>query len=262
MHSFIAGFFQLTLAYETSLYLSIIFHSPAQTTSVITHLLPHLYSSFPELPETARTVSLLSLLHFLDSGYPSQSRFDDHKTTLPSTFLPKSSEQGRWIAALARSLRTRNYAKLHALTENTALLALLSSSPSNAVNLTSLSNTNTKLQDNKSPILRRDLARDALFAVVSSIRSKAKNTTWLVLRSAYRELHCDVVMDSKASGVLSTRDWLCRSLCLPLANLHSIDDTNAVTSSVSEWLKEKQAAGEVRLKEGTENRWVVYKVKV
>lgn len=242
-------------AYETSLYLSIIFHSPAQTTSVITHLLPRLYLSFPEVPATARTASLLSLLHFLDSGYPSQSRFYDHKATLPSTFLPKSSEQSQWIAALARSLRTRNYTRLHTLTENTTLLGLLPASKDGVT----VSSSNLQRSHNNSRTIHRDLARDALFSLINSIRTKAKNTTWLVLRSAYRELHCDVMMDN-ASGVPATRTWLCRSLCLPLVNLHSPDDA-ALTSRVNEWLQEKQVAGEVRPKEGVENRWIVCKVK-
>lgn len=242
------------LVYETSLYLSIIFRNPAQTTSVITHLLPHLYSSLLETPETVRIASLLSLLHFLNSGYPSQSRFDDHKATLPSTFLPKSSEQGQWVVALARSLRTRNYARLHRLTENTTLLDLLSAS-THAVIVTS----DLKHSQNKSSTVHRDLAQDALFTLVNSIRAKARNTTWLVLRSAYRELHCDVMMDD-ASGVLSTKDWLFRSLCLPSVSIKITGDA-IIASRVDEWLKEKQVAGEVRPKEGLENRWIVCKVK-
>src|SRR5882762_8241984 len=68
---------RVSLAYETSLFLSIIFISPRQTTSIISHLLPGLYSSETP-PESHPTAVLLSLLHHLIMSLPSQRLYYDH----------------------------------------------------------------------------------------------------------------------------------------------------------------------------------------
>ncbi|CAL1712457.1 unnamed protein product [Somion occarium] len=243
--------------YETSLHLSILFNSPGQTTSIITHLLPHLYSSFTELPSTTRSTALLSLLHCLVSGYPSQSRFFEHMATLPDAFVPKKSEQGRWIAALACSLRTRNYTRLYNLTENKTLVTLLPQSLPDCPPKSEV--THTLSQDNSSNGPRH-LARDALFTLIDNLRSKARNTTSLVLRSAYRELHCDISSKGTTGTVSPTCHWLCRSLALPSVSPEYVDD-DTVVFLIDKWLQEKRAAEEIRPKEGVEGRWILCKVK-
>ena len=114
--------------YETSLYLAALFASPAQATSVISHL-TQLYQSLDTLPESVPSIVLVSLVHFLVSGFPSQSRFFEHLYSLPRTFLPVSSPARRWIWDVARTIRQRNFARLEQLTNRDALTALVSTSP-------------------------------------------------------------------------------------------------------------------------------------
>ncbi|KAH8085411.1 hypothetical protein BXZ70DRAFT_1002308 [Cristinia sonorae] len=257
--------------YETSLHLSILFNSPSQTTSIISHLLPQAYlspstssASPPPLPSSASTSVLLSCLHFLVTAYPSQSRYAEHLASLGSTFLPPTAPHRQWLNDLTRTLRLRNYAKLEMLTNQDALSKLI---PLNG--------------SSKFPS-SRNLAHDALEAIVEALRAKARETTWSVIRSAYRELHCpsSQVLGPSASDTTDSKNtpsplavensfWLCRSLAL-----HSLVEdgsggkgeggtitaTTTRVDVVAAWLTQRSTAGEVRLKEGTSDRWIVCKV--
>lgn len=93
-----------------------------------------------------------------------------------------------------------------------------------------------------------NLAKKALFSLVDALRGKAREATWSVIRSAYRELSCH----AEAEG---TRDWLMRSLAL-----YSVfPDASGV--SVDEWLEKQTRLGRVRPKEGAEGRWIICKIR-
>ena len=89
--------------------------------------------------------------------------------------------------------------------------------------------------------------------LVDSVRAKARATAWLVIRSAYRELHCVPPPVDVPVVAASTSEWLARSLAL-----HPAEAMKAVDI----WLEQKCAEGEVRRKEGAEGRWIVCKVPV
>jgi len=265
--------------YETSLHLSIIFNSPKQTSSILAHLL-HLYtlsspasaSTHPALPTT-----LLSLLHLLVTGYPSQSHYYEHLHSLPPIFLPQSSDAFRWLKNLVRCLRTRNYARLEDLTERRNFARFVSEE--------SKSETEAKLQvgpDHRANDRSRktaatahsgapsNLPLEALCMLVEGLRNKARETTWLVLRSAYRELHCppDPAPSSgqdetKTSVHSPTSEWLARSLTLRPV-LSEDQGVANVAKLVDEWLTRKCTEGEVRRKEGPgmEGRWIICKIPV
>ena len=227
--------------YETSLYLSIVSGSAAQTTSIISHLLPKLYLSLPEIPEGASTAALVSCLHFLVAAYPSQGRYAEHRDALGPKFVARQSSQDRWLNKVTRVMRQRNYAALDGLTGQGHLKSLIPDD-----------------QDRKlSPRSTTGLAHDALCTLVNALRMKVRDTTWLVLRSAYRELH---IPADTSNG---TSPWLCRSLALrPVVSVNG-SDTEGEDSGilVKAWLTQKSAANEILLKDGTADRWLVCKVK-
>ncbi|KAG1742296.1 uncharacterized protein EDB91DRAFT_1081471 [Suillus paluster] len=66
--------------YETSLCLSSIFDSQVQTSSILSHLLPELYISASIQPPISSV--LISLLHHLIAGYPSQKSYFEHLSRL------------------------------------------------------------------------------------------------------------------------------------------------------------------------------------
>ncbi|KAI0081638.1 hypothetical protein K474DRAFT_1694975 [Panus rudis PR-1116 ss-1] len=235
--------------YETSLYLSILFESPAQATSVISHLLPGVYLSFAELPASALTASLLSLLHFLLASYPSQSRFFEHLATLPPRFIPKESEQCRWIESLAKALRTRNYARLDGLTDADALKKLVPST---------LQEPTPKPPEARQLNVAFNLPLSALHTQVNALRAKARESAWMVIRSAYRELHIDPAAESPSS----THCWLYRSLALRPVKYDPKDGSSDEIAQLDTWFQEKSKAGEVRPKEGVAGRWIVCKIKI
>jgi len=260
----------MILVYETSLYLSIIFRSPKQTSSILSHLLPHLYfsSTSTGLFRTHRALpaTLISLFHHILEGYPSQSRYYEHLHSLPRAFLPRESEAYQWLRGLARSLRTRNFARLDRLTQQEAFERFIStdSPPASA----GVSPMPPNSEANVSPGAPANLAREALSTLVDALRQRARETTWLVLRSAYRELHCPPASvsagdDGNATTEVppSTRDWLARSLTLrPI--MSDNEQPPDIGKLVDEWLMQKSAVGEVRRKEGPgmEDRWLVCKV--
>lgn len=251
--------------YETSLYLTALFSTPAQTTSIISQLLPHMYLPFSTLSASCSLTALLSLVHFLVAGYPSQSRFFEHLLAMPRTFMPRSSAAYHWVWALARALRQRNYAQLERLTERAAFADLMpqpkpspNSKPKPKPQTSPASGDGKDTSKTSTTGAPENLSLAALSTLIDVLRAKARETTWSVLRSAYRELYCPKPGGSDAA-VAPTRLWLCRSLVLQ-STVEPADGLND-TSVLDDWLEKKRAADEIRPKEGAEGRWIVHKAK-
>ncbi|THV03043.1 hypothetical protein K435DRAFT_652218, partial [Dendrothele bispora CBS 962.96] len=235
---------QLTLegslysVYETSLYLAILFHSPKQISSVVSHLIPELYSQVPG-PQPHRTPSvLIALLHQLVLGSPSQNLYYSFLQAIPDHLLPRSSAAYLWLSSVASSLRMHNHCRFEQLTRSSSLSSFLDDVPS-----VPLDDRLAKLS--LSSQSDRDLLKKALYSVVNDLRAKARESAWTVIRSAYREISCHTGSP--------TRDWLEKSL-----TLHDVSsDTNTMT--LNQWLQEKSSINHVRQKEGVEGRWIIYK---
>jgi len=222
-------------AYETSLYLSVIFESPKQTISIIAHLFPP--NAEPPAQFTGRFPSvqslLSSLLHHLVASYPSQGTYHQHLASIPRTSLPQGSQISLWLTSVTKSLRTRNYAKFSMLSQKATVAKLLESSTYGLV-----TNARGPAED--------VLATNAVFSLVQALRRKASETAWNVLRSAYRELD---------QGSTDMETWLTKSLFLDSV----IGDEWTV--KVNDWLETKTSLGHVRRKENAVQKWIVCKVR-
>ncbi|PCH39921.1 voltage-gated potassium channel [Wolfiporia cocos MD-104 SS10] len=260
--------------YQTSLHLSILFRSPNQTTSILSHLLPLLFATKPstasETVHSALPTTVLSLAHNLLVGYPSQSRYYEQLHSLPQAFFSRDSDAYRWLEDLARCTRTRNYARLDALTRRTAFEHLISRDEAMRSSGADDSATSAKGGSPTNMKPKPDLALEALCSLVEQLRGKARATSWLVIRSAYRELHCPppTAPDLAEAGggtlaVPATTEWLSHSLTLtPMSSVPP--STATIAKLVDDWLARKCEEGEVKRKEGTgmEGRWIVCKVPV
>lgn len=218
------------------------------------HLMPSFYASISPQLTTGTTAAMISLVHLLVSGYPSQSYYQEHLALVSEHFLPQGSSQRVWLTDLTRSLRNRNYARLEQLTSPIILYRLFEISPPSAAD-TNISSY---------PGGPRHLAFAAMCALLDDLRNKARDTTWLVLRSAYRELHCTGIDPTSSSTELSpspTVDWLCRSLVLRTVS-QPLDNNMQSSELVDKWLADRSIGGEVRPKEGTPGRWIVSKLPV
>lgn len=211
--------------YETSLCLSLLFDSPIQTSSILSHLLPELYTSASIQPPISSV--LILLLHHLIAGYPSQKTYFEHLSCLSPNVLDRTSEAYLWISTLAASLRTLNHIKVEALSRHDAYKQFLSVS---------------KSSDETDDELVR-LSQDAVHALVERLRSKARDKAWVVLRSAYREL----------SASEETQTWMAKCLLL------STEQTSGSGLSLQEWMDGRCRDGHLRPKEGAVGRWIVCK---
>ena len=129
----------------------------------------------------------------------------------------------------------RNYAKFEGLSGKGSVLEVIGES--------------TTLDENEHrPHANSDLGTRALLFLVDSLRRKAGDSAWDIIRSAYRLLSCDPTS-------LGTRTWLRRSLCLDSVVL------NDSSSEVESWLEQKVPLGHVRRMEGVEGRWIICKVR-
>src|SRR6266436_2618748 len=111
--------FSICPVYETSLWLSIIFHSHAQTTAILSPLLPDLYLSVRSTVKGEASSSmtvLLASLHSLERHYPSQRAFFDLSKSLPSSFTLRDDRQV-WLRDLSCSLRRNGYSHFRRLTQ-------------------------------------------------------------------------------------------------------------------------------------------------
>ena len=90
------------------------------------------------------------------------------------------------------------------------------------------------------------LPRDALQSLVDRLRDKGRDMTWMVLRSAYREL----------SASDESRAWLGKCLLLS-----SEQPTSIPGPSFEEWMDGRCQDGHVQPKGGAKGRWIVCKVR-
>ncbi|KAJ7867992.1 hypothetical protein B0H13DRAFT_2064903 [Mycena leptocephala] len=215
--------------YETSLYLAVVFDSPRHISPVIPALMSYFQLPSTEPHRNCVQTVLVCLLHHLVAGYPSQREFRAHLTSVPKAFFPDGSAERVWITSVAGCIRARNYAKINKLTQVYSL----------PVDDTTLS---FALRESNP-----ELPCKALYHLVDSLRNKTREMAWTVMRTAYRELSCQV--DSQ----LNTRGWLERSLGLVAGILGecSID--------LNEWLDRESGLGHIRRKDGVEGRWIVCK---
>lgn len=97
--------------------------------------------------------------------------------------------------------------------------------------------------------------------LVDGLCDKARENTWRVLRTSYREIICA----PPATGSLTdTNDWLARALVLPSRSRHGSAKSTAVVAMVEDWLEERCTKGEVKKKEGEnmQGRWILVKPAV
>ncbi|KAL0565097.1 hypothetical protein V5O48_016936 [Marasmius crinis-equi] len=207
-----------------------VFQNTKQTTSIIPHLLPDLYEKIPKPHDNLLSTILISLVHELLVAYPSIGNFQQTlDNVMRGSYLQRPSAAYTWITALSSSLKMNNYCKFEALTRRNVFLPLL--------------------QDDRSTS-NGDLVQKAIFSLIDQLRSRCRDRTWTILRSAYRELACH-----EESG---TRGWLVRSLALQGS---SSEDEASESALVDEWLEQKSTLGHVQRKEGVHQRWLVAKVR-
>jgi len=219
--------------YETSLYLSVVFDSPVQTTSILSHLVPDIYST-TSAPQPFRLTSILiSLLHQLVISFPSQRSYLERIKYLTPNLLERPSSAYLWISTLARSLRTLNFVQFEQLSQPDAFEHLLP--PSRPV---PPSNTSA------SAVLR-DLPQSAVNELVFRLRLKARDESWRVVRNAYREISLSD----------ETQLWLGKRLFFDSFG------SEATVVRFDEWVRERCRDGQLRPKEGVEGRWMVCKAR-
>ncbi|KAF9220909.1 hypothetical protein BS17DRAFT_786162 [Gyrodon lividus] len=217
--------------YETSLYLSVIFDSPMQTTSILSHLVPDIYSkTIPPQPFRLAT-TLILLLHHLVASYPSQRTYFEQMRQITPNSLEQLSAAYSWISALAQSLRTSNFVQFEQLSHPDAFDHLLPPS--------------CPRSDPKCTGAFPNLPRDAVYGLISRLRSKTRDRAWMVVRNAYREL----------SSSDETRLWLGKRLLF--------DSFGSEVSVVrfDEWVQEGCRDGHLIPKEGVEGRWKICKAR-
>ncbi|KAG6377003.1 hypothetical protein JVT61DRAFT_1046 [Boletus reticuloceps] len=219
--------------YETSLYLSVVFNSPLQTTSILPRLVPYIYLASPGPQPYRLTTILILLLHHLVISFPSQQAYLEQIKYLVPNLLERPSAAYFWISALARSLRTSNFVQFEKLSHPDAFEHLLPSS-------CPISSSN-----DRAAIVFRDLPRNAIHALVSRLRLKAREEAWIVVRNAYREL----------SSSDETQMWLGKRLFFDNFGFE------ATVVRFDEWVREKCRDGHLRPKAGVEGRWMVCKAR-
>jgi len=224
-----------------SLYLAAAFQSPRQIISIVQHLVPTLYLASPP-PHENRTLSILiSLLHHLVVDYPSQKSYRQHLDTIPPTIFPRESVGFQWITSIAGSLRVQNYALFGRLLRRPMVLKAISNSDDDLVVVLK------PLAISAQQEISHTLPQQAILGLVDSLAQKSRTTTWEIIRSAYREISCNVSEPEQG--------WLQRSLgLLPLAPYGR-------KMVGEEWLEGQEALGHTRRKEGVAGRWIVCKVR-
>jgi hypothetical protein len=211
--------------YETSFYLSVIFNSAKQIAAAMSHLVPDAYQTLTCPKPLCRPTVVLSLLYHLVASYPSQASYHRHMRTIPPSLLPRQSGAYSWIQTLASALRTRNYSRFSQLYKKQSMTAIFEGS------VTGGDGSNTQL------------VKIAILAILDDLRSKARDTSWAVLRTAYREL------DSSAE---TTSTWLTASL-----SLQPLLVTDDRTWTPESWLDEQSTVGHTRQKEGFPGKWII-----
>lgn len=155
--------------------------------------------------------------------YPSQAVFHERLRFLPSSHLPKDSTARAWLLSIARALREVNYTQFELISQARSYATFIHP-PADHV--------------------KPHLSTRALETLIAALRAKARERTWAVMRSAYRELWCHEGSETTA--------WLGRCLCL---------EEGDGRMPVDRWLEVKEKEGQVKKKEGLEGRWTVCRVK-
>ncbi|KAF8523138.1 hypothetical protein BU17DRAFT_44168 [Hysterangium stoloniferum] len=255
--------------YETSLHLSVLFRIPAQTTSIVSQLLPHgpasqgLYKSYAELssptsladdlaelsikteihareavPSLALTM-MICLLNSLTYAFPSQIAYHSQLRWIRASFFGLTSAQMQqpllWLKSVATALAGNDYARFGLITTPAAVRELLETLQSHG----------------STPGVRVDLSNIkyiTLLSLIEELRIKMRPTVWKILRTSYREL--DTTLDA---------DWLLESLGLfpsvtypnkgTFLNKHHLAD---------EWLAARGEA-ETKQREGMTSRWILFR---
>ncbi|KAF8843350.1 hypothetical protein BDN67DRAFT_1027982 [Paxillus ammoniavirescens] len=217
--------------YETSLYLSVVFDSPVQTTSILSHLVPDIYPKTTSSQASGLATMLVLLLHHLVTSYPSQKTYFEQIRQITPKYLERPSQGYSWVSALAQSLRSQNFVRFEQLSHPNEFDHLLP--PSHP-------RPNSKYIGTFP-----NLPRDAVYALISRLRLKTRDRAWIVVRNAYREL----------SSSSEARSWLGRRLFF--------DSFGSETTVVrfDEWIQERCRDGHLRPKEGVEDRWMVCKAR-
>ncbi|KAJ7758100.1 hypothetical protein DFH07DRAFT_818663 [Mycena maculata] len=223
--------------YETSLYLAVVFDSPQHINPVIPALVAFLHLPSTETSRNSVQTVLICLLHHLVATYPSQREFHLFLDSVPKAFLPDGSAAQAWIKSLTGCIRTGNYAKIHRLTQMSAL-PVDDSGQSYVEQMAAMS-----LSSEAGP----ELPRKALYHLVDALQSKTRDSAWTIMRVAYRELSCQV------DPHLDTRNWLERSLGL----MSEVPGGRNVL--LDEWLERESALGHIRKKDGVDGRWILCK---
>jgi hypothetical protein len=158
-------------------------------------------------------------------------------SSIPGILWSLNSQEGGWIKEVAHNMRTGNYSKFTMLTRTEVVLTrlqldALSSSPENEV-ISSLQNLSLTS-------VRPNIPRLALLRLVTRLRRKMQETSWRIIRSAYREMSC-------TTGE-TTSIWLEHSL--------GLEDLTG-----EDWLKKQAEKGYTRAKEGASSKWIICKVK-
>lgn len=223
----------IDLVYEKSLYLSVVFDSPVQTTSILSRLVPDIYSTIATPQPSRTTTVLILLLHHLIISFPSQQSYLDQVKYVVPNLLGRPSTAYLWISTLARSLRTLNFVQFERLSHPDAYEHLL---PSSRPITSSVVTPATVFHD---------LPRIAVHTLVSRLRLKARDEAWIVVRNAYREL----------SSSDETQIWLGKRLFFDSFGCE------ATVVRFDEWVRERCRDGHLRPKEGVEGRWMVCKAR-
>ena len=218
--------------YETSLWLSIIFHSHAQTTAILSPLLPDLYLSVRSTAKgeaSSSLTALLASLHSLERHYPSQRAFFDLSKSLPPSVALRDDHKV-WLRELSGSLRRSGYSDFRRLTQKTTLVRLIA----------------TETPDQKTPLQPGpDLTLLSLQTLVAGLRDRLRLSAWCAVRSAYREFalpQCD------------TATWLSNVLLL---EAETGKQEHKDSDRVQVWFTSRETLGEVVKKDGVDGRWTV-----
>lgn len=164
--------------YETSLYLSLIFHSVGHITSVSSHLIHTLYAR-PAGKAVCWTAVLVQLQALADRGASQKRFYEARRDILKEHSLDDGLES--WILGLARSLHRNESSRFETLSRTNAALELLPKRP-------------------PTPEVGPDLAVAALEELLDDLRGHARRSAWAVFRKSYREFGP------------SSRSWLARLL--------------------------------------------------
>jgi len=236
--------------YETSFYLAIVFDAPVQIAASQAHLvklfdllsLPSDLSSSSSLHRKATALLVTSSLLSLTIAYPSQSSY--YRNLEASRKLPQSPNDkvdvdcSSWIRSLRISLSLRNYAQSQRLTSSRQVNSVVDQ----LVSSESSDKDNTALDD---------LLRQVIFKLVDSLRHKLRESSWQILRSAYRELTV-----SSANDDLANSAWTGRALFFDI-----VDSDSKSMSRLDIWTQQKVSEGQLIGKEGVNGRWIICRNK-